>query len=37
MVDTDQEGVEVLIVFCVERPTDEGAPFGGGDRTMWKL
>ena len=29
IVDGDQEGVEVLIVFCVERPSEEGTPLGG--------
>ena len=34
IVDGDQEDVKVLIVFCVERPNEKGAPWVG-DRTMW--
>ena len=30
IVDGDQEGGEVLIVFCVEKPSEEGAPLGWG-------
>ena len=30
IADGDQEGCEVLIFFCVERPSEEGAPLGGG-------
>ena len=28
---------EILIVFCVERPSKEGAPLGWGYRTMWRF
>ena len=30
------DGCEMLIVFRVERPSEEGAPLVG-DRTMWML
>ena len=34
IVDGDQEGFEVLIVFCVKRPSEEGALLGWGIRIM---